>query len=192
MAILSGYEKVHLPGSEQPQSTILVCDDDDTIRDVVVRYLEHEGMRTLQATDGERAKEIIQDDPPDLVIVDVMMPKVNGFDLCEWIRSRSEVPVILLTARGEESDRITGLELGADDYVVKPFSPRELVVRVKAILRRTGARQPRTPLVIESAGLTIDGRSRRVLRQGVEIGLTATEFDLLFCLANHSHTVILS
>jgi DNA-binding response OmpR family regulator len=189
MATLSAYEKVGTQTGEQARSTVLVCDDEDVIRDVVVRYLEHEGMRTLQATDGERAKQIIEADPPDLVIVDVMMPKVNGLDLCEWIRSKSDVPVILLTARGEESDRITGLELGADDYVVKPFSPRELVVRVKAILRRTGPRQPKTPLVIEAAGLTIDGRSRQVLRQGVEIGLTATEFDLLFCLAGHAHTV---
>jgi DNA-binding response OmpR family regulator len=189
MVTLSVYEKVQAQTDEQARSTILVCDDEDVIRDVVVRYLEHEGMRTLQATDGEQAKQIIEADPPDLVIVDVMMPKVNGLDLCEWIRSKSDVPVILLTARGEESDRITGLELGADDYVVKPFSPRELVVRVKAILRRTGTRQQKTPLAIEAAGLTIDGRSRQVLRQGVEIVLTATEFDLLFCLASHSHTV---
>jgi DNA-binding response OmpR family regulator len=189
MTILSAYEKVEARTGEQSRSTILVCDDEDVVRDVVVRYLEHEGMRTLQAIDGERAKQIIEADPPDLVIVDVMMPKVNGLDLCEWIRSKSDVPIILLTARGEESDRITGLELGADDYVVKPFSPRELVVRVKAILRRTGARQQKTPLVIESAGLTIDGRSRQVLRQGVEISVTATEFDLLFCLASHAHTV---
>jgi DNA-binding response OmpR family regulator len=144
MVTLSVYEKVQAQTDEQARSTILVCDDEDVIRDVVVRYLEHEGMRTLQATDGEQAKQIIEADPPDLVIVDVMMPKVNGLDLCEWIRSKSDVPVILLTARGEESDRITGLELGADDYVVKPFSPRELVVRVKAILRRTGTRQQKT------------------------------------------------
>jgi DNA-binding response OmpR family regulator len=189
MATLSAYEKLGGRTVERSPSTILVCDDDDVIRDVVVRYLDHEGMRTLQATDGERAKQIIQDDPPDLVIVDVMMPKVNGLDLCEWIRSISDVPVILLTARGEESDRITGFELGADDYVVKPFSPRELVVRVKAILRRTGTRQQKTPLRLEVAGLIIDGPSRRVFREGVEIGVTATEFDLLFCLASHAHTV---
>jgi len=95
------------------------------------------------------------------VILDVMLPKVNGLDLCTWIRDRSDIPVILLTARGEESDRITGLELGADDYVVKPFSPRELVIRVKAILRRTGSRQRRSPEVLEVAGLTLNGRSRQ-------------------------------
>jgi DNA-binding response OmpR family regulator len=170
-------------------SSILVVDDEDVVRDVVVRYLEHEGMQTAQAADGEEARRIIEVDPPDLVILDVMLPKVNGLDLCGWIRERSEIPVILLTARGEESDRITGLELGADDYVVKPFSPRELVIRVRAILRRTGSRQPRTPKVLDVAGLTLDGQSRQVHRAGSEIALTATEFDLLYCLASHPHTV---
>src|SRR5271168_4220768 len=110
MAILSAYEKVEVPSGEQSRSTILVCDDEDVVRDVVVRYLEHEGMRTLQASDGQQAQQIIEDGEPDLVILDVMMPKINGLDLCGWIRSRGEVPIILLTARGEESDRITGLE----------------------------------------------------------------------------------
>jgi DNA-binding response OmpR family regulator len=168
---------------------ILVLDDEDVVRDVVVRYLEHEGMQTLQAADGEEARRIIEATSPDLVILDVMVPKVNGLDLCSWIRSRSDIPVILLTARGEESDRITGLELGADDYVVKPFSPRELVIRVKAILRRTGSRQRRSPEILEVAGLTIDGQSRQVHRAGTEVTLTATEFDLLFCLASHPNTV---
>ena len=113
------------------------------MRDVVVRYLEHEGMVATQAADGEAARQLIEQDPPDLVVLDVMVPQINGLELCSWIRSRSEIPVILLTARGEESDRITGLELGADDYVVKPFSPRELVIRIKAILRRTGIGQRR-------------------------------------------------
>ena len=170
-------------------SSILVVDDEDVVRDVVVRYLDHEGMQTAQAADGEEARRIIEVDPPDLVILDVMLPKVNGLDLCTWIRDRSDIPVILLTARGEESDRITGLELGADDYVVKPFSPRELVIRVKAILRRTGSRQRRSPEVLEVAGLTLNGRSRQVHRAGSEITLTATEFDLLYCLASHPHMV---
>jgi DNA-binding response OmpR family regulator len=189
MTTLSAHGKIEGRTEGNSRSTILVCDDEGVIRDVIVRYVEHEGMRALQAIDGEQAKEIIRSDPPDLVIVDVMMPKVNGLDLCEWIRSTSDVPVILLTARGEESDRITGLELGADDYVVKPFSPRELIVRVKAILRRTGVRQQKTPLVLDAAGLTIDGRSRQVFGRDGEIVVTATEFDLLFCLASHAHTV---
>ena len=170
-------------------SSILVVDDEEMVRDVVVRYLEHAGMVATQAADGETARQLIQHDPPDLVVLDVMVPRLNGLDLCSWIRSGSEIPVILLTARGEESDRITGLEIGADDYVVKPFSPRELVIRIKAILRRTGTRQRRVPEVLEIGALTIDRRSRRVLRHGSEIPLTATEFDLLFCLASHPHTV---
>ena len=175
--------------SNPAPSSILVVDDEEMVRDVVVRYLEHAGMVATQAGDGETARQLIQHDPPDLVVLDVMVPRLNGLDLCSWIRSGSEIPVILLTARGEESDRITGLELGADDYVVKPFSPRELVIRIKAILRRTGIRQRQVPEVLEIGALTIDRRSRRVLRRGSEITLTATEFDLLFCLASHPHTV---
>jgi DNA-binding response OmpR family regulator len=189
MGTLSAYRKAEPAVIDPAQSTILVVDDDVVVRDVVVRYLEHEGMQTLQASDGEHAQRIILDEAPHLVILDVMMPRINGLDLCAWIRSRGETPVILLTARGEESDRINGLELGADDYVVKPFSPRELVVRVKAILRRTGVVLKREPRVVEVAGLTIDGRSRQVFRQDAEIGVTATEFDLLFCLASHAGTV---
>ncbi|HEX3794142.1 MAG TPA: response regulator transcription factor [Acidimicrobiales bacterium] len=177
-------------GSGTPAlATVLVVDDENVVRDVVVRYLEHEGLQAVQASDGEEAQRMIESDPPDLVILDVMVPKINGLDLCGWIRSCGDIPVILLTARGEESDRITGLELGADDYVVKPFSPRELVVRVRAILRRTGSQEPRVPRTIETAGLTIDGQSRRVYRNGSEVVLTATEFDLLYCMASHPHTV---
>jgi DNA-binding response OmpR family regulator len=181
-------DTIHHQGDTR-ESNILVVDDEDVVRDVVVRYLEHEGMQTVQAADGEEARRIVELNPPDLVILDVMVPKVNGLDLCSWIRERSDIPVILLTARGEESDRITGLELGADDYVVKPFSPRELVIRVKAILRRTESGQRRSPEVLEVAGLTIDGQSRRVHRMGSEVILTATEFDLLYCLASHPQTV---
>src|SRR5271155_4389928 len=137
MTNLCTYGGTEVGNAEASSSNILVVDDEDVVRDVVVRYLEHAGMRTVQAADGEEARELIERDPPDLVVLDVMVPKINGLDLCSWIRAHSEIPVILLTARGEESDRITGLELGADDYVVKPFSPRELVIRVKTILRRT-------------------------------------------------------
>ena len=178
-----GAEPLHLA-----LSSVLVVDDEDVVRDVVVRYLRHEGMRAVEASDGEEARVIIERDDPDLVILDVMVPTLNGLDLCSWVRARSDIPVILLTALGEESDRITGLELGADDYVVKPFSPRELVTRVKAILRRTGSRERRLPAVLEAAGLTVDGRSRQVHRGSVEISLTATEFDLLYCLASHPRT----
>jgi len=169
--------------------TVLVVDDEDVVRDVVGRYLEREGFTFLQAADGAEARRVIEAEPPDLVILDVMLPEVNGLDLCRWIRSSSEVPVILLTARGEESDRIIGLELGADDYVVKPFSPRELVTRVKTILRRASRAPEPGPRQITGGGLDIDADTREVRRAGQLIPLTATEFDLLWCLASHPRVV---
>jgi DNA-binding response OmpR family regulator len=116
--------------------TVLVVDDEPIVREVVVRYLEREGYRTLEAGDGDAARETIERDGADLVVLDVMLPGTDGLELCRWIRSRSELPVIMLTARGEEADRIVGLELGADDYLTKPFSPRELAARVRSVLRR--------------------------------------------------------
>src|SRR6187401_3703269 len=117
-------------------ATVLVVDDEPTIREIVVGYLDREGYKTLEAADGNRARELLEADTPDLVVLDIMLPGTDGLELCRWIRSRSRLPVILLTARGEEADRIVGLELGADDYVTKPFSPRELAARVRALLRR--------------------------------------------------------
>ena len=117
-------------------STVLVVDDEPIVRDVVVRYLEHEGFETLTAADGDAARALIEEREPALVVLDVMLPGTDGLSLCRWIRERSATPVILLTARGEEADRIVGLDLGADDYVTKPFSPRELTARVRAVLRR--------------------------------------------------------
>src|SRR5580692_9431510 len=113
-------------------TTVLVVDDEPSVRDVVVRYLEREGYRALQAADGERARILLEQDPPALVILDVMLPGLDGLSLCSWIRAQSELPVIMITALGEEGDRLAGLEVGADDYMTKPFSPRELVARVKA------------------------------------------------------------
>src|SRR6476469_9985046 len=110
-------------------STVLVVDDEPIVRDVVVRYLEREGYATLEAGDGNDARRPVERDAPDLVVLDVMLPGADGLELCRWIRSRSELPVIMLTARGEEADRIVGLELGADDYVTEPFSHRELGAR---------------------------------------------------------------
>jgi len=164
---------------------ILVVDDEDVVRDVVGRYLEREGFEWREAADGSAACRMIETEPPDLVILDVMLPETSGLELCRWIRGRGGPPVILLTARGEESDRIVGLELGADDYVVKPFSPRELVVRVRNILRRSTADRAPAPVTVEAAGLVIDPATREVRREGVLLTLTATEFDLLWCLASH-------
>jgi len=119
--------------------TVLVVDDEPTIRDVVVQYLRREGFATLEAGDGDAARELLEREWPSLVVLDLMLPGTDGLALCRWIRDRSQLPVIMLTARGEEADRIVGLELGADDYVTKPFSPRELVARVRTVLRRGAA-----------------------------------------------------
>ena len=120
-----------------PMTTVLVVDDEPIVREIAVRYLERAGYVTREAGDGRTAKRLLEQEPPDLVVLDVMLPGVDGLELCRWIRARSELPVIMLTARGEEADRIVGLELGADDYITKPFSPRELAARVRTVLRRT-------------------------------------------------------
>src|SRR6266849_9095991 len=119
--------------------TVLVVDDEPIVRGVVARYLEREGFRTLQAGDGETARGVLERETPSLVVLDLMLPGTDGLSLCRWIRERSDLPVIMVTALGEEADRLAGLELGADDYLTKPFSPRELVARVKAVLRRASA-----------------------------------------------------
>ncbi len=124
-------------------STVLVVDDEPDVRDVVVRYLNRDGHRTLEAGDGEDAKRLFEQEHASLVVLDVVLPGTDGLDLCRWIRERSETPVILLTALGEETDRIAGLEIGADDYVTKPFSPRELALRVRNLLLRANAEPPR-------------------------------------------------
>ena len=168
--------------------TVLVVDDEPIVRDVVVRYLERDGYRTLTASDGDSAKALIEEREPSLVVLDVMLPGTDGLSLCRWIRGRSGLPVILLTARGEEADRIVGLELGADDYVTKPFSPRELAARVRSVLRRSNGS---TPLheKIEFGEIEIDGGSREARRAGAVIRLTAKEFELLSFLASHPRRV---
>jgi DNA-binding response OmpR family regulator len=168
--------------------TVLVVDDEAIVREVVVRYLEREGYRTLEAGDGEQAQRLIEREPPELVVLDLMLPGLDGISLCRWIRERSELPVIMLTARGEEADRIVGLEIGADDYVTKPFSPRELAARVRTVLRRTQPQVPReTRLAFD--GLLLDAATREVTRDGEEVRLTAREFDLLWFLASHPRKV---
>src|SRR5437016_1941226 len=129
----------HNPGV----TTVLVVDDEPVVREVVVKYLEREGFRTLEAADGDSARDLLERDSPGLVVLDVMLPGADGLELCRWIRSRSNLPVIMLTARGEDADRIVGLELGADDYVTKPFSPRELAARVRRVLHAPGHRTRR-------------------------------------------------
>jgi two-component system, OmpR family, response regulator ResD len=169
-------------------ATVLVVDDEPIVRDVVVRYLQRDGFDTLVAGDGDTARELIERTAPQLVVLDVMLPGTDGLALCRWIRSRGDLPVIMLTARGEEADRIVGLELGADDYVTKPFSPRELAVRVQTVLRRSApATSPGARLTFD--GLTIDPSTREVGRDGTLLRLTAKEFDLLFFLASNPRQV---
>jgi DNA-binding response OmpR family regulator len=169
-------------------TTVLVVDDEPIVRDVVVKYLQRDGFRTLEAGDGDSARELLESESPGLVVLDVMLPGTDGLELCRWIRSRSDLPVIMLTARGEEADRIVGLELGADDYVTKPFSPRELAARVRTVLRRSGPPETKTERLSFDA-LEIDASTREVRRDGKPLRLTAKEFDLLHFLARHPRQV---
>ena len=170
-------------------STVLVVDDEPLVLDVVARYLERDGHRVVTAADGADARKAIEDEEPSLVLLDVMLPgDTDGLELCRWIRSSSDLPVILLTARVDEADRIVGLELGADDYVTKPFSPRELATRVKTVLRRAHAgRPPRERVSVGSLELSAARREAR--RAGNQLALTAKEFDLLWFLASNANRV---
>lgn len=169
-------------------ATVLVVDDEPIVREVVVRYLAREGHETLEAADGNAARGAIERAEPDLVVLDVMLPGTDGLELCRWIRARSELPVIMLTARGEEADRIVGLELGADDYVTKPFSPRELAARVRSVLRRSApARQSDERLTF--GDIELERATREARKGGEEVRLTAKEFDLLWFLASHPRRV---
>jgi DNA-binding response OmpR family regulator len=169
-------------------TTILVVDDEPIVRDVVVKYLEREGFSTLEASDGGRARSLVERSAPDLVVLDVMLPGTDGLELCRWIRARSAVPVILLTARGEEADRIVGLELGADDYVTKPFSPRELAARVRTVLRRAQPGETRAER-LSFGDVELDAATRDVRKAGRPVQLTLREFDLLCFLARHPRRV---
>ena len=162
---------------------VLVVDDEDRIRSVVRGYLENDGYEVAEASDGETAIRVEQDWHPDLVVLDVMMPGTDGLEVLRRLRTRSEVPVILLTARSEEVDKLVGLSVGADDYVTKPFSPRELVARVKTVLRRGVVQAAATSERLEFAQLVIDVDAREVERNGESVELSALEFDLLVALA---------
>jgi len=169
-------------------ATVLVVDDDPIVRDVLSRYLTRDGFVALTASDGEEALAACAPSPPDAVILDLMLPRIDGIDVFRRIRSRAPTPVIMLTAKGEETDRVVGLELGADDYVVKPFSPREVVARVRAVLRRADAGGARTasPESLVFGSLHIDGRRRELRVDGRSAHLTAKEFDLLYFLASNA------
>jgi DNA-binding response OmpR family regulator len=166
-----------------------VVDDEPIVRDVVVRYLERDGHKTLEAGSGDEARRLIERELPALVVLDVMLPGVSGLELCRWIRSRSEVPIVMLTARGEEADRIVGLELGADDYLTKPFSPRELAVRVRNLMRRTAPLSvSRTP-AIAFGDVVVDPMAREARKGGEPLRLTLKELDLLLFFASNPRQV---
>jgi DNA-binding response OmpR family regulator len=169
--------------------TVLVVDDEPTIREVVVQYLRREGYATLEAGDGDAARELLEREWPNLVVLDLMLPGTDGLALCRWIRDRSQLPVIMLTARGEEADRIVGLELGADDYVTKPFSPRELVARVRSVLRRGTDTKDRPDERVRIGDIEIDAAAREVRKRGRVLKLTAREFELLWFFARHPRRV---
>jgi DNA-binding response OmpR family regulator len=163
---------------------ILVVDDEKKIVDIVKAYLEREGYQVAVAYDGESALKLMGREMPDMVVLDLMLPGVSGLDVCRRLRSQSDVPIIMLTARDEVSDRIVGLELGADDYVPKPFDPKELVSRVRALFRRTGGRMT-AGAILSIGNLVIDSEKRTVQRGGNNLDLTATEFELLKVLAEN-------
>ena len=161
---------------------ILVVEDEGTIREVVRRYLEREGYEVREAADGYAALDILAEAEPDLIVMDLMLPGIDGLTLTRQLRQRSRVPVIMLTARGDTSDRIRGLNSGADDYLPKPFSTRELVSRIQAVLRRG---TPAEPARLRFGPVEMDMDSRTVSRGSQEVKLTAREFDLLWFMASH-------
>src|SRR5207249_6469479 len=172
-----------------PMKTILVVDDERNIVDLVRLYLEKEGFAVVAAADGEEALALYRRHDPDLVILDLMLPRIDGLEVCRQIRRAGETPVLMLTARSDDIDAIVGLELGADDYVTKPFNPRALVARVKAILRRTEATN-RGGRPIEVGSLRIDPRRREATVAGRRLELRAREFDLLAALARDPGVVL--
>jgi DNA-binding response OmpR family regulator len=173
----------------RPRRTILLVEDETSITEPLAEALRSEGFDTEVAGTVAQALELARRDP-DLVLLDVMLPDGSGLDVCRELRSRSQVPIIMLTARGEESDRIVGLELGADDYVVKPFSAREVVARIRAVLRRADAPEPTEDRPIEIGGLRLDPSRREALLVGEALELSRKEFDLLHLLMRNAGSVV--
>jgi DNA-binding response OmpR family regulator len=171
-------------------ASILVVEDEPSIREVVGLYLQRAGYQVTCVTDGDAAVEHLEQELPDLVVLDLMLPGVDGFEITRYLRARGDTPIIMLTARRDEVDRIAGLEMGADDYVVKPFSPQELVSRVRAVLRRArGGELADGSSAIEFDQLRINPKTREVHVRGDEVSLTAREFGLLLMFARHPRQV---
>ena len=183
-SVTAGYNHTEEQGKRVAVAKVLIVDDEPNIREVVGLYLRRDGHDVVSATDGEEALAVFRESKPDLVVLDLMLPKIGGLEVCRRMRAERRVPLIMLTARGEEEERVVGLSLGADDYIVKPFSPRELAARVTAVLRRveesTGQADQK---VLSFDGLSIDPNTREVLVDGEPATLTAREFDLLYEMA---------
>lgn len=165
-------------------SRLLIVDDEERIRDIIKKYAQFEGFETVEAVDGLQAVEICRKESFDLIIMDVMMPELDGFSAVREIRKTSSTPVLMLSARGEEYDKIHGFELGIDDYVVKPFSPKELMMRVSAILKRSGGGEAQRD-VVTYGGLTVDFTGRLVYIDGKRVDMTPKEYDLFFYLVKN-------
>jgi len=159
--------------------TILIVEDDPNTANLVATYLQREGFSTLIENDGMQGLRSAREKQPGLVILDLMLPQIDGLEICKRLRSESDVPILMLTAREEEIDRVLGFSLGADDYVVKPFSPRELVERVKAILRRVRPATEADSQILQQGGLSLDPQKHKVTLKGVPINLTSSEYKLL-------------
>ena len=173
------------------EKQILIVEDEPSLAEVTGLYLKRAGFQVQFAYDGKQAMAILEKQIPDFVIMDIMLPEIDGISLTRWLRDRSDVPIIMVTARREEVDRISGLEMGADDYVVKPFSPQELVSRVRAVLRRTGRDQAEaeSERAMSFESISIDPRTRVVTVKESVVDLTAKEFDMLYLLARHPKQV---
>ena len=167
--------------------TVLIAEDEKKLRGIVVKYLIKEGYNVLEAEDGEKAMELFETNEVDMVILDVMMPKMDGWSCCREIRKLSDVPILMLTARGEENDRVFGFELGADDYVTKPFSNRELMMRVKSLIRRSVKTEE---AVLEAGNIKINVRAHRVLLNGKEIDLSPKEYAMLMLFWENADTAL--
>ena len=170
---------------------LLIVDDEEKIREVVREYAEFEGYEVSEAEDGREAVSLCRIEDFDLIILDIMMPKLDGYSACKEIKKEKDIPIIMMSARGEEYDKLFGFELGIDDYVTKPFSPKELMARVNAVLNRAGAsKKDSVPAVLKFGGLTIDAAGRSVSVDGKKIELTPKEYDLLFYLVENKNIAL--
>ena len=181
-------------GSLDLPGRIVVVDDDPTVADVVGRYLVRDGHCVESVSDGYEALALIAKNPPDLVVLDLMLPGIDGLEVCRRLRARWPIPVVMLTALGDENDRLAGFEIGADDYVTKPFNPRELLARIRAVLRRAGDVEEKRPdqnKIIRFGGWTLEPARRRLMNpDGVEVPLTGGEYDLLVALVDRANRVL--